>query len=770
MATIRNAIILQDHMSSTLERIARGARVTEKSMAALDAAMRRYERAAVMNHKTMLLQREVARERYEMSEKLAAQRHHQWLEQEEIRHSNRMEEIARKAAQQRAAAWAKSFSSIGTSLLSLSSLIYILRNIKEALEEVTSAADTARANIARIGLFNTSEYSNEELYRHIYQVAKQTRADIDDTASLVIRALTSDIFTGPGAVQGATKFASIINKIMAIDQATSEQRERAILQLSQGLSSGVLQGENLRSIREQSQYLARVLAQGLATIDEKYAGLSSGDLKKLGSEGVLTAETVVRAFLNMSDIIEEQFQKMPKTFDQFKTSIGTTWKMFVTQLNSANGPLTKLNEKLWQFAEWLTSPPGLEFLEAVARGISVLVDGLILLMDTIAKVYNFFKKHWELTAGLLTSLATVATICATAIFIKFLKALWPVLLLMAVITLVIYVLLKLGITAEQIVGSIIGAIYWLVAVIWDALIAVLLFVIDLIIYILGLAGTTIQLIAQLLTWLGLTILGILVNVWNVIYTISATIYIAIAGTILGIWYLFATMIASCLELINYLAKGIDFVFGSNLSNKVEGWISGIRGSVDKLANVLDIGGAASSIGDQWVESNKEIIKMYKGEGKYDDLNILDKIQDTENWTYGTINKINAFGESKLIDPVQAFKNGYAVGEGIVDAVGGYFKGIDTSYIDNLAKDNVEDGEYTIKGGHLDSVSDVELSDEDLKLLREMASREFLINVQTITPTANVQFGDVHETADVNKLWEAIQDMIAEQLATTLIVD
>ena len=63
-----------------------------------------------------------------------------------------------------------------------------------------------------------------------------------------------------------------------------------------------------------------------------------------------------------------------------------------------------------------------------------------------------------------------------------------------------------------------------------------------------------------------------------------------------------------------------------------------------------------------------------------------------------------------------------------------------------------------------------ISDEDIQLLRDMAAREFLLNLQTVTPTANISFGDVRETADVNKIIDVLQDMVDEQLATNLVVN
>jgi hypothetical protein len=76
------------------------------------------------------------------------------------------------------------------------------------------------------------------------------------------------------------------------------------------------------------------------------------------------------------------------------------------------------------------------------------------------------------------------------------------------------------------------------------------------------------------------------------------------------------------------------------------------------------------------------------------------------------------------------------------------------------------------GGNLDSVgaidSDVDISDEDLQLMRDMAAREFMLNLQTVTPTANITFGDVRETADAKKILDVIEQMVEEQLATSLV--
>jgi hypothetical protein len=84
------------------------------------------------------------------------------------------------------------------------------------------------------------------------------------------------------------------------------------------------------------------------------------------------------------------------------------------------------------------------------------------------------------------------------------------------------------------------------------------------------------------------------------------------------------------------------------------------------------------------------------------------------------------------------------------------------YMDNL----------NIAGGDLDSVGkikgDVSITDEDIKLLKDVAATEFVNKYTTLRPEMSVSFGDVRETADVNKILSVIEDMVEEAYASSLV--
>ena len=85
--------------------------------------------------------------------------------------------------------------------------------------------------------------------------------------------------------------------------ATAQETSNALIQLKQGLASGVLQGEELRSIREQAPLAAQAIAKEL--------GVSIGELKNLAAEGKVTTDVVLRALGKLGDTqlgkLNEQF-------------------------------------------------------------------------------------------------------------------------------------------------------------------------------------------------------------------------------------------------------------------------------------------------------------------------------------------------------------------------------------------------------------------------------------------------------------------------------
>lgn len=92
--------------------------------------------------------------------------------------------------------------------------------------------------------------------------------------------------TGIGLKQLEVLFVGISNAAR-LSGAGTQEAQAALLQLKQGLASGVLQGDELRSVLEQLPAFAQAIASQLGT--------NVGALRQLGSEGKITSDIVFNA-------------------------------------------------------------------------------------------------------------------------------------------------------------------------------------------------------------------------------------------------------------------------------------------------------------------------------------------------------------------------------------------------------------------------------------------------------------------------------------------
>lgn len=95
----------------------------------------------------------------------------------------------------------------------------------------------------------------------------------------------------------------------------------------------------------------------------------------------------------------------------------------------------------------------------------------------------------------------------------------------------------------------------------------------------------------------------------------------------------------------------------------------------------------------------------------------------------------------------------------------------------LAAERAKEGSANnmITGGTLDSVGslgkidgDVSITEEDLKMLKDIAATEFINKYTTMTPNMTISFGDVRETADVDVILSTIETMVQEAYASSLV--
>lgn len=162
----------------------------------------------------------------------------------------------------------------------------------------------------------------------IADIARGTRTEFEATATLYARLTraTADLGASQAQVVEATR---LVNQAFVAGGASANEQASAVLQLSQALQSGALQGDELRSLRESSPILLAAIA--------KEFGVAQGALKALGAEGKLTSDRIFKAILQAAPEIEAQFSVTQATVADSFTNLRTAAIEYTGTLNQSLG-------------------------------------------------------------------------------------------------------------------------------------------------------------------------------------------------------------------------------------------------------------------------------------------------------------------------------------------------------------------------------------------------------------------------------------------------
>ena len=733
MADVRNSISLTDRASPVLMRFTQAVDRAVGSLGQLDNLSRTYDRASTNSLRASLTTQKNLRTQHQNQLELQERRHLDKLAQLNTAHANKMKQLSVS----KGSSFLGLGSTTGLGLINFTHFAFALSRALSGLSDLLSIPDTLRSTQARLGLFSEGgSATSEQLMYASYKTALDTRSGYESTADLATRLLISDVFKGENAGMASVNMAGLINKTLIAGGGSAGENERALLQLSQGLSSGVLQGDELRAIREQTPYLASIIAQGLAKIDDKFIGTTIGNLKDLGAEGELTAERIVKAFLAMEDDVQAAFEAMPKTFNQSMTNIKSTITRGLQVLAQTGGPLEKINNLLFRFGDWLANDDGIEAMGRIAAGIDTIVNLVVSGVDAMVDGIKFLSDHLDILEAAAAAVSTVIAVALIGSLIGFLVANWQVLLAIVILTAVFIGLNKAGVETAEVVGAIVGALGWLVATIWNIIISLI-------------QGGS--------------------QIFEFIVMIVGGVASGIIGVITAVNLVFETIIfslrATVVTLVNIIMNPIIEILGyiETLSNEV----SKMTGGSGSFTFAKDFKESYNTVFNKPEYTDYKTFKDTWDKTYNQGVSVSDYITDIQN---DLANGAREYGRS-LDDSYMHANNTYLdLFSGTTD----FFDKNTTLESDDFIKSFKEAiadllSDVDIAGGYLDGIKDpITLSDEDLAFLRDVAMSKQIINMNTLTPNTTISFGDVHETADADQLIDVIEEMIEEAYATSLV--
>lgn len=658
------------------------------------------------------------------------------------------------------------FSKWQTNVIAFNQALQLTQSIARGVGSVLNYSDELTLTKARIDLINDGQRTTAELQEDIYQAAQRSRGSYQDMAKSVAKLgmLAGDAFKNNDEM---VAFTELMNKSFTVSGASESEKSAAMYQLTQAMSSGMLQGDELRSIRENAPMFYQAIAE--------YTGKSTAELKEMGANGEITADIMKNALFSAGDDIEAKMEQMPKTFGNAMTSIQ----------NSASYYLQPVADRI---SEMLNSDTFQNAVNVILQIIQGLANGAIWVFDAIGNAIQFFKDNMWITIPVVTALAVVLTgllVPALASMIgKVLLSIatwavahWQLLLVAAVIGIVVGAITTMNpvlLTLAGIIGILVLAYAaWQVAQ-WATNTAMyacpIVWIIVLVIALVAAIYLFIDWIAKA-TGIASSGLGMIAGGVNVVIQFFKNLGLMVANIALAIGNAIGALASNMMTAFGNAIKSIQAWFWGLLETGTN-VILGIVEMLNKLPFVdIDTKGLTSAA--KKYAKNKADAEDSKEEYK----NIADEFNKG-------MNTFEAFGDGWVSD---AFNDGKAWGDNAAASIANAVGSFDPSAMLDSIMPDMDQSQQDMGGYDYSSMIDpngnlpvsieadktsneVDISDEDLKLLKDIATKDYMLNYKHITPNVNIQFGDVKETADINAIKDELDRMMQEELSELYVVE
>ncbi|MGO0903540.1 tape measure protein [Clostridioides difficile] len=647
------------------------------------------------------------------------------------------------------------------------------------LGSVVNLSDQMTSTNARLNMINDGQQSDSGLNKMIFQSAERARASYLDTSKIVTR-----VGMNAGKAFSSTKeivaFAEQLNKKFVIAGATTEETNSALLQLTQGLGSGVLRGEELNAVFESAPNIIQSIAD--------YLDVDIGKIRSMASEGMLTADIVKNSLLAAAEQTNAEFEKMPYTFNQIWTSIKNNCIMifgviqkkieqsmssqgFRTFIDNFINGLYVLGNVFFNIFNGIVNILGSPFFQAFTNiiivGVSLITEALGWIITQALNVVNVFAQNWNIIAPIIYGVVAAIAIYSIALAGMWL---WEKLvaaskfvvmfaqMLLNTQTLAGYAYLIKYAAGQWIANEAMLAcpIFWIVAGIIALVVALFVGIavfnhfagtsISAVGAVAGAISVAASFIGNIFIAVGNMLIDIVALIWNTFATFAEFLANVFNDPLGSVIRLFSGMADTVLGILQSIASAIDTIFGSNLANAVSGWSDKLQGWTDEVAGEAKIKVERidpSSLHYDRLNYGKAWDAGYKWGDKLE-TNIKDKFD---------IGKMAEDAKKKLgLDDLWDKK--YGLGDGIGSA------GLN-SPLSDAAK-----GAKDTAGNTAKMAKTMDKSQEDLKYLRDIAEQE-TINRYT---GVNIKI-DMNNTNNINSDTDVdgIVNVLTEKLNNAMIV-
>ncbi|MBL4904276.1 MAG: tape measure protein [Desulfocapsa sp.] len=214
-------------------------------------------------------------------------------------------------------------------------IVAAVRGLGQMVDAVTNARN-------RIRLVTKDAAQLNGVMEELFNISKRTRTGFEATATIFSRTALS--VKDLGLSQRETlEFTESLNQAIVLSGVKAQEANAGLIQLSQGLASGTLRGDELRSVLEQLPKVADVIAEGMK--------VTRGELRLLGQEGKISAKDVIDAFKGAASELRRDFGESIPTISQAFSVLRSSAIQFISVFDNATGASEKLARSILALAE-----------------------------------------------------------------------------------------------------------------------------------------------------------------------------------------------------------------------------------------------------------------------------------------------------------------------------------------------------------------------------------------------------------------------------------
>ncbi len=568
----------------------------------------------------------------------------------------------------------------------------LLRGLGASINISDSMAQTT----ARLNMMNDGLQSTQDLQNMIYLSAERSRGSYQGTVNTVAKLGTTarDAFSSSNEI---ISFAEQLNKQFTISGTGADEMKNATIQLTQALGSGVLRGDELNSIFEQAPTIIQSIAD--------YLNVPIGKIREMAADGKISAAIVKNAMFAAADETNAKFESMPKTFEQVGQSIQNTALMAFQPV------LERLNDTA-------NSEAFSNFANSAVNNLAVIANIVLNIFDLIGAVGGFIVDNWSMISPVIYGVAAALGIYYGWLLLTKIAAFgsaaaqWA-LNLAKMLAVPIYAAATGATMAETAAQWGLNSALYACPIVWIiiliiALIAIFYAAVAAINHFAGTSYSATGVIAGAFVWL----MALIGNI--VIGTINSLIQF--------MWSNFVEPFIGIFEwVLNVVNGGFDSFGGAvaNLIGQIISWFLSLGKVITKIVDAI--------FGTNWTSGLSSLQDSVLAWGKNDNAITLDR---------------NAPEIDYRFDMTDAYDTGYKFGKGIDEKISDFnpadlFGATDIPKQEDYA--NALDSSTNLSNisNNTKGIKDsIDITEEDLKYLRDIAEQETINRFTTAEVTIN----------------------------------